>query len=240
MKKTALFLSLALHIWLIRTVVRLPVQERPFRPPMPPVVTTVRLHQPYALPPPAPPPLLRPSAARAAAPPPPDSVAATVETAASTPATPPPGTPPPAAGATPPPAPPTGPPPPTNLSRYIYGPPGASPAVGTTAPSWSVPRMKPFSTQDLQSWARRCGERVAGNWNIPAVMQTGRRGLVSISVTLEKSGRLVSAEVVHSSRVPAFDEAALAAVRLSSPLPSLPEEFRAPQLTAVLEFTYHE
>ena len=95
---------------------------------------------------------------------------------------------------------------------------------------------------DILPWAEKVVNKIQKNWNIPfAVAQKmSAKGVVGISVIFEKNGILSSAEIVHTSMVPFFDEAALKALKLASPFPDLPADFPNKKLEAYFEFRYND
>lgn len=93
---------------------------------------------------------------------------------------------------------------------------------------------------DIAPWAERVIQRVLRNWIIPPTKEMSIRGIVGISVIVERSGRLSSAEVVYSSFNPMLDEVALRAVTASIPFPALPDDFPNAHLEAFFEFHYDD
>ena len=62
----------------------------------------------------------------------------------------------------------------------------------------------------------------------------GTQGTVSLSFTIDRSGRVVSAHVAGSSGSPALDEAAVAMAERASPLPPPPAEVPGSRINLVL------
>ncbi|MCK4815719.1 TonB C-terminal domain-containing protein, partial [bacterium] len=80
---------------------------------------------------------------------------------------------------------------------------------------------------DITPWAEKVVNRIQKNWNIPFAFaqKMSAKGVVGISVIIEKNGMLSSAKIVFTSMVLLFDEAALEALKLASPFPDLPADF---------------
>jgi TonB family protein len=60
---------------------------------------------------------------------------------------------------------------------------------------------------------------------------------VEITIVIEKNGKISSIKVKQSSNSDTFDQAAVNALRLSSPLPNLPQDFPNKNLEARFMFT---
>jgi len=93
---------------------------------------------------------------------------------------------------------------------------------------------------DIAPWAEKVINRVLKNWIIPSTKEMNVKGIVGISVIVERSGRVSSAEVVYSSFNPLLDEVALRAVTASFPFPALPDDFPNEHLEAFFEFHYDD
>jgi TonB family protein len=98
-----------------------------------------------------------------------------------------------------------------------------------------------FDTQgfDLGPWANRVVAIVRSNWIIPVAAELGVKGIVGVSFQVEKSGRIVNINVISTSGTPSFDQAAVNALRTSSPFPPLPADFPRPILPGVFRFYYN-
>lgn len=92
---------------------------------------------------------------------------------------------------------------------------------------------------DITPWAEEAVNKIQRNWIIEAQVMRAK-GLVGISVIIEKNGELSSIRMLNSSDVQALDEAALRAIRLSSPFPQLPDDFPSKNLEAYFEFHYND
>lgn len=91
---------------------------------------------------------------------------------------------------------------------------------------------------DLSSWANAVLIRIQKNWSIAAAGDFAWKGEVGITVMIGKNGNLTLIEVIASSKVDALDRAALRALELSAPFPSLPADFPDSSLEVYLIFQY--
>jgi TonB family protein len=98
-----------------------------------------------------------------------------------------------------------------------------------------------FDTQgfDLGPWANRVVAIVRSNWIVPVAAQLGVKGIVGVAFQVERNGTIVNARVISESGTPSFDQAALNALKTSSPLPPLPAEFPRQALPGVFRFYYN-
>jgi len=93
---------------------------------------------------------------------------------------------------------------------------------------------------DIGPWAREVVSKIQRNWFIPASEKITDWGRVIISVTVKKDGQISETKIVSPSKLRLLDEAALKALRLSNPLPGLPDGFPEDSLSVSFEFSYHE
>ena len=132
-----------------------------------------------------------------------------------------------------------------DLDRYIRNQDGGdggiySPKEGS--PSGDTGSGVFFDTQgfDLGPWGNRVVAIVKQNWIVPVAAQLGLKGVVSISFEVEKAtGNFINLNIVSSSNIPSFDQAALNAMKSSNPLPLLPADFPRPTLAGVFRFYYN-
>lgn len=99
-----------------------------------------------------------------------------------------------------------------------------------------------FDTQgyDLGPWGNRVVAIVRSNWSVPPAASLGLKGIVTISFSVDKiSGKLQNLQIVSSSGIPAFDQAALNSLKISNPFPPLPSDFPRSNLGAVFRFFYN-
>jgi len=136
-----------------------------------------------------------------------------------------------------------------NLWKYIYPDhsrthPKTSPAFSGRDRTGTAHLRGRASIQakdyDLTPWAEEVVERIQKNWLISPAIKIGRKGLVKIFIIVERNGELQSAEIVNSSAVPLFDQAALKAIDTSSPFPDLPDDFPDDNLEAYFVFEYND
>ena len=134
-----------------------------------------------------------------------------------------------------------------NLDRFIQPSPGEATSGGGGGEGGDgMPAIPPgsgvfFDTRgyDLGPWANRVIAIVKSNWLTPEAAKLGARGIVSISFTVARSGRIDNIRLVSSSGIPSFDTAAMNALRSSSPLPKLPVDFPRPILPGLFRFFYN-
>lgn len=93
---------------------------------------------------------------------------------------------------------------------------------------------------DLTPWAKKIVDKIQKNWLIPPGEKTRAKGQVGISVIVKKGGELLSIKIIESSEIQWFDQAALKALNLSSPFPSLPEDFPDKTLETYFVFKYND
>ncbi len=69
--------------------------------------------------------------------------------------------------------------------------------------------------------------RIRVNWysNMPHLIQTGLKGVVTIRFTIHRDGTITDVTILQSSGIPPYDFAAKKGIELSSPLSPLPRDF---------------
>ena len=86
-----------------------------------------------------------------------------------------------------------------------------------------------FETQwyDWGDYAASMVSKIRVNWyaNMPQIIRTGMKGVVTIRFTIHRDGRIDDIRILNSSGIPPYDLAARKAIELSSPLKSLPADF---------------
>ena len=134
-----------------------------------------------------------------------------------------------------------------DLRQYIYGGKrsgigsssgvyyGGKPGVTSRRGRSSAPL--PVKNYDLSPWARNVVELIQKNWTIPSTQSAGSEDTVEIAVVILKNGEISSAEIIVPSDNKSFDQAALEAVEVSSPLPPLPDDFPAASLEISFVFS---
>jgi len=90
---------------------------------------------------------------------------------------------------------------------------------------------------DLKPWAKRVLLSIQKNWVIPTATEKSVDQPAEIIIVIEKNGKISSIKVKQSSNSNTFDQAAVNALRLSSPLPNLPQDFPNKNLEARFTFT---
>jgi TonB family protein len=80
---------------------------------------------------------------------------------------------------------------------------------------------------DWGDYAEGMVNRIRVNWysNMPHLIQTGLKGVVTIRFTIHRDGSITDVTILSSSGVPPYDFAAKKGIELSSPLSPLPKDF---------------
>ena len=119
---------------------------------------------------------------------------------------------------------------------------GRSPSTETYGARISSPGKAFFNINqiDISSWARDVVEKIQTNWAIPTSQDDDEKSVVEITVSIGKKGDLLNVGIRNSSAHPTLDQAALYAVRMSAPFPSLPDNFPNDSLEAHFLFHYNE
>jgi len=111
------------------------------------------------------------------------------------------------------------------------GPEGMDPNKGAGGGDNGFAESGPlsFETQwyDWGEYAQSMVSRIRVNWygQMPPLIRTGLKGVVTIRFTIQRSGRITNVEILNSSGVPPYDFAAKKAIEMSSPLNALPKDF---------------
>lgn len=93
---------------------------------------------------------------------------------------------------------------------------------------------------DLGPYAKIVQQKVESNWRIPAVQEILRqKGWVAVHFEILKDGTIQNVSVERSSRIPSYDQAAVNALKSSSPLPPLPSFFKEEKLLGTFRFFYN-
>ena len=86
-----------------------------------------------------------------------------------------------------------------------------------------------FETQwyDWGPYARQMVSKIRVNWfaNMPMLIRTGMKGVVTVRFTIQRDGRITDITTLQTSSAPPYDFAARKAIELSSPLAPLPKDF---------------
>jgi TonB family protein len=101
-----------------------------------------------------------------------------------------------------------------------------------------------FETQwyDWGDYAQSMVNRIRVNWynNMPQLIQTGLKGVVTIRFTIQRDGRITDITILESSAKPPYDFAAKKAIELSSPLNPLPADFPNASERVTCMFFYNQ
>jgi TonB family protein len=86
-----------------------------------------------------------------------------------------------------------------------------------------------FETQwyDWGEYAQSMVSKIRLHWyeNMPQLLRTGLKGIVTIRFTIQRDGRITDITLLRSSTIPPYDFAARKAIELASPLNPLPADF---------------
>jgi len=99
-----------------------------------------------------------------------------------------------------------------------------------------------FETEwyDWGEYAQSMVSRIRVNWyaNMPDLIRTGMKGVVTIRFTIQRSGAITDITILNGSGIPPYDFAAKKALELSSPLNPLPKDFpnRSERVTAMFYY----
>ena len=90
-------------------------------------------------------------------------------------------------------------------------------------------------------YAAKMIARIRVHWydNMPELIRMGVKGTVTIRFTIERDGTISNIEMMSSSGVPPYDNAAVRALQLSSPLNPLPANFPKMQERVTVRFLYN-
>jgi protein TonB len=90
-------------------------------------------------------------------------------------------------------------------------------------------------------YASKMIARIRVHWyaSMPDLIRMGVRGVVTIRFTIERDGAISNIEMMSSSGVPPYDNAAVRALQLSSPLAPLPANFPKQQERVTARFLYN-
>jgi TonB family protein len=101
-----------------------------------------------------------------------------------------------------------------------------------------------FETQwyDWGPYAASMVSRIRVNWygNMPQLIKTGLKGVVTIRFTIHRDGRISDVQMLNTSTVPPYDFAAKKAIELSSPLNALPKDFPNESERVTCMFFYNQ
>jgi TonB family protein len=127
-----------------------------------------------------------------------------------------------------------------NLGRYAYRFDPENPGIGRVHLAAGKGDFFQVRHYNIKPWARQAVDKIQLNWSVPLATAVGVEGRVGIVVVVEKDGRISKTEVRQSSGREALDQAALLAIRASTPLPGLPDDFPAQNIEVYFVFEYGE
>jgi TonB family protein len=95
---------------------------------------------------------------------------------------------------------------------------------------------------DWGDYAEGMVSRIRVNWysNMPHLIQTGLKGVVTIRFTIHRDGSITDVTILSSSGVPPYDFAAKKGIELSSPLNPLPKDFPNESERVTAMFYYNQ
>lgn len=95
---------------------------------------------------------------------------------------------------------------------------------------------------DWGDYAESMVSRIRVNWynNMPQLIQTGLKGVVTIRFTIHRDGEITDIVILKGSGIPPYDFAAKKALELSSPLNPLPKDFPNQTERVTAMFFYNE
>ncbi len=95
---------------------------------------------------------------------------------------------------------------------------------------------------DWGEYAEGMVSRIRVNWyaNMPHLIQTGLKGVVTIRFTIHRDGSITDVIILQSSGVPPYDFAAKKGIELSSPLNPLPKNFPNDSERVTAMFYYNQ
>lgn len=94
---------------------------------------------------------------------------------------------------------------------------------------------------DFKPYLLQILARVRKNWLavVPDSARMGRRGLVLVQFSIDRSGGVPKLVIASPSGTPAFDRAAVAGISASNPFPPLPAAYKGDQIRLQMAFSYN-
>ena len=94
---------------------------------------------------------------------------------------------------------------------------------------------------DFKPYLLQVLARVRRNWMaiVPDSARMGRRGLVLIQFSIDRSGGVPKLVIASPSGITAFDRAAVAGISASNPFPPLPAAYKGDQIRLQMAFSYN-
>ena len=113
-------------------------------------------------------------------------------------------------------------------------PPSAAPASAPPPAASAVP-----SSSALPGWRSELAGRLQRAKRYPDVARAREeQGAATVTLTLDRSGHVLSVKLVRSSGSPSLDEEAVALVRRADPLPPMPADVAGNTITFTLPITF--
>jgi len=91
---------------------------------------------------------------------------------------------------------------------------------------------------DFSAWGEIVLNKIQRNWALDAGLGTAWKGEVGVTVLVARNGELLAVEIDAPTKIDFLDQAALRAVRTSSPFPPLPAKYLNSSLEVYLVFKY--
>ncbi len=94
---------------------------------------------------------------------------------------------------------------------------------------------------DFKPYLLQILARVRKNWLavVPDSARMGRRGLVLVQFSIDRTGGVPKLVIASPSGTPAFDRAAVAGISASNPFPPLPAAYKGDQIRLQMAFSYN-
>jgi TonB family protein len=94
---------------------------------------------------------------------------------------------------------------------------------------------------DFKPYLLQVLARVRRNWLsiVPDSARMGRRGLVLIQFSIDRTGGVPKLVIASTSGITAFDRAAVAGISASNPFPPLPAAYKGDQIRLQMAFSYN-
>ena len=121
--------------------------------------------------------------------------------------------------------------------RVAPAPPQTPAAIPSPEPQPRPPPAAPPSDA-LPAWRGEVSARLQQAKRYPnSARLRGEQGVATVSFTVDRSGHVISAELVRSSGTPALDAEAVALIHRAEPLPPLPADLPSVTLTVPISFS---
>lgn len=94
---------------------------------------------------------------------------------------------------------------------------------------------------DFKPYLLQVLAKVRQNWMavVPDSARMGRRGLVLVQFSIDRSGGVPKLVIASTSGITAFDRAAVAGISASNPFPPLPAGYKGDQIRLQMAFSYN-